>query len=114
MGKTAEEEVGRTGIRWRSTGSISGSIVPPPEVASPRNGSRFAGIFEQPAWRAPGRRARLWAAAARWAAPAPNRRRAGRPVMALDRITGDTGYEPEYNVERGFGEYIEWLRHNAQ
>ena len=36
------------------------------------------------------------------------------PMMALDRITGDTGYEPEYNVERGFGEYIEWLRHNAQ
>lgn len=36
------------------------------------------------------------------------------PVMALDWITADTGYEPEYDVERGFAEYIEWLRHNAQ
>ena len=36
------------------------------------------------------------------------------PVMALDRIAGDTGYEPEYDVERGFAEYVEWLRHNPQ
>ena len=36
------------------------------------------------------------------------------PVMDLTRITGDTGYEPEYDVERGFAEYIEWLRHNPQ
>jgi UDP-glucose 4-epimerase len=36
------------------------------------------------------------------------------PVMDLTRITADTGYEPEYNVERGFAEYIEWLRHNPQ
>jgi UDP-glucose 4-epimerase len=36
------------------------------------------------------------------------------PVMDLTRITSDTGYEPEYDVERGFAEYVEWLRHNAQ
>jgi UDP-glucose 4-epimerase len=34
--------------------------------------------------------------------------------MDLTRITSDTGYEPEYDVERGFAEYVEWLRHNAQ
>ena len=45
----------------------------------------------QLAWRAPGRRARLGAAAARWAAPAPNGRRAGRPVVPLDRSGGRGG-----------------------
>ena len=59
--------------------------------AQSRNGSRFAGISRQPAWRAPGRRARLGAAAARWAAPAPNGRTAGRPVVPLDRSGGRRG-----------------------
>jgi UDP-glucose 4-epimerase len=36
------------------------------------------------------------------------------PVMALDRISSDVGYEPEYSVESGFAEYIGWLRNNAQ
>jgi UDP-glucose 4-epimerase len=36
------------------------------------------------------------------------------PYMDLSRITADTGYEPEYDVKRGFGEYVEWLRHNPQ
>ena len=36
------------------------------------------------------------------------------PYMDLSRITGDTGYEPGYDVKRGFAEYIDWLRHNPQ
>ena len=36
------------------------------------------------------------------------------PVMDLSRITADTGYEPEYDIDRGFAEYIEWLRNYAQ
>ncbi len=36
------------------------------------------------------------------------------PVMDLSRITADTGYEPEYDIDRGIAEYIEWLRKNPQ
>ncbi|MEE8517623.1 MAG: NAD(P)-dependent oxidoreductase [Dehalococcoidia bacterium] len=36
------------------------------------------------------------------------------PVMDLSRITADTGYEPEHDVNSGFAEYIAWLRKNPQ
>jgi UDP-glucose 4-epimerase len=28
----------------------------------------------------------------------------------LGRIREDTGYEPEYGIERGIPDYVEWLR----
>lgn len=34
------------------------------------------------------------------------------PAMDLSRIRADVGYEPEYDIERGVAEYIEWLRYN--
>lgn len=34
------------------------------------------------------------------------------PVMDLTRISQDTGYEPEYDIDRGIAEYIGWLRNN--
>ena len=39
---------------------------------------------------------------------------ADNPVMDLSRITADTGYKPEYDINSGMAEYAEWLRHNAQ
>ncbi|MFQ6027621.1 MAG: NAD-dependent epimerase/dehydratase family protein [Dehalococcoidia bacterium] len=41
---------------------------------------------------------------------APNA--ANNPAMDLSRVRADIGYEPEYNIERGIAEYIEWLRGN--
>jgi len=42
----------------------------------------------------------------------PGRGPRSRPDAFLDiaRIKQDVGYEPEYDVERGVGEYIQWLR----
>jgi UDP-glucose 4-epimerase len=36
------------------------------------------------------------------------------PVMDLTRINADTGYVPAHNIQTGFGEYVEWLKTNAQ
>lgn len=36
------------------------------------------------------------------------------PVMDLTRINADTGYVLAHNIETGFAEYVEWLKHNAQ
>ena len=36
------------------------------------------------------------------------------PVMDLTRINADTGYVPAHNIETGFAEYVEWLKHNPQ
>jgi UDP-glucose 4-epimerase len=46
----------------------------------------------------------------------PGRSARSRPNawMDLTRIRADTGYEPEYDIERGIAEYIAWLRHNPQ
>jgi nucleoside-diphosphate-sugar epimerase len=34
--------------------------------------------------------------------------------MDLKRIEDDTGYYPEYTLERGFKEYTDWLRSHEQ
>ena len=34
------------------------------------------------------------------------------PAMDLSRIAAEVGYEPEYSIERGIGEYIQWLRNH--
>ena len=43
---------------------------------------------------------------------APNPRT--NPAMDLSRISSEVGYEPEYSIERGIAEYIDWLRDNPQ
>jgi len=34
--------------------------------------------------------------------------------LDLSRSREDLGYEPEYSLERGVAEYIEWLRSHPQ
>ena len=34
------------------------------------------------------------------------------PAMDLSRISDDVGYEPEYSIDLGIAEYIDWLRNN--
>ena len=36
------------------------------------------------------------------------------PVMDLSRITADTGYEPEHDIDSGIAAYVKHLRSNAQ
>lgn len=36
----------------------------------------------------------------------------GNPAEDLSRIKADVGYEPEYTIETGVADYIEWLRSN--
>lgn len=36
------------------------------------------------------------------------------PAMDLSRISADVGYEPEYSIDRGIAEYIDWLRNNPR
>jgi UDP-glucose 4-epimerase len=32
------------------------------------------------------------------------------PVMELDRIRQDTGYEPDFTIGSAIADYIDWLR----
>jgi nucleoside-diphosphate-sugar epimerase len=34
--------------------------------------------------------------------------------MDISRISADTGYQPEYDIRAGIGDYIGWLRDNPQ
>ena len=36
------------------------------------------------------------------------------PAMDISRISADTGYQPEYDIRAGIGDYIGWLRDNPQ
>ena len=36
------------------------------------------------------------------------------PAEALSRIKIDVGYEPEYTIETGIADYIEWLQSHPQ
>lgn len=44
----------------------------------------------------------------------PGRSAAARsnPVMEVDRIRQDTGYEPDYSIDSAIADYIDWLRHS--
>jgi UDP-glucose 4-epimerase len=37
-----------------------------------------------------------------------------QPYMDISRIKQELGYEPEYDLERGVADYIEWLRSNPE
>ena len=39
---------------------------------------------------------------------------AANPALDIARIKADVGYEPEYDIETGIADYVEWLRHNPQ
>ena len=34
-------------------------------------------------------------------------------ALSIDRARAELGYEPEYPLERGLGEYVEWLQEGA-
>jgi UDP-glucose 4-epimerase len=36
------------------------------------------------------------------------------PVMDLSRMREDTGYEPQYDIDRAIQDYVDWLRKNPQ
>ena len=36
------------------------------------------------------------------------------PAMDLSRITADVGFQPEYGIDRGIAEYIDWLKNNPR
>jgi UDP-glucose 4-epimerase len=36
------------------------------------------------------------------------------PVMDLSRMREDTGYEPQYDIDRAIQDYVDWLRANPQ
>ena len=38
----------------------------------------------------------------------------GNPTLDLSKSREDFGYQPQYNVERGVAEYIEWLKTHPQ
>ena len=39
---------------------------------------------------------------------------ARNPAMDISRIKADSGYEPQYDIDSGVSEYIDWLRGNPQ
>ena len=42
--------------------------------------------------------------------PAPGAVRPQSVALSMDRSKAELGYEPEYPLERGIGEYVEWLQ----
>ena len=42
--------------------------------------------------------------------PAPGAVRPQSVALSMDRSRAELGYEPEYTLERGIGEYVEWLQ----
>ncbi|MCZ6878895.1 MAG: NAD(P)-dependent oxidoreductase [Acidobacteria bacterium] len=42
--------------------------------------------------------------------PAPGAVRPQSVALSIDRAKAELGYEPEYPLERGIGEYVEWLQ----
>jgi len=36
------------------------------------------------------------------------------PYMSLDRIKADTGYEPQFSVDKAMDDYVAWLAHNPE
>jgi nucleoside-diphosphate-sugar epimerase len=65
---------------------------------------------------------RSWTTANRACSPSTGSRRHGLPpgrnpegpgqdtYLDISRIHQDTGYQPEYGVERGMADYINWLK----
>ncbi len=45
--------------------------------------------------------------------PDPGAVRPQSVVLSIDRARAELGYEPEYPLERGIGEYVEWLQRGA-
>jgi len=45
--------------------------------------------------------------------PAPGAVRPQSVALSMDRAKAELGYEPEYPLERGIGEYVEWLQRGA-
>ncbi len=45
--------------------------------------------------------------------PAPGAVRPQSVALSIDRARAELGYEPEYPLERGIGEYVKWLQRGA-